>query len=230
MLPLRIETDYQVFRARIMHDVTRIAVPRMAGSRLLRVDAKDDPQLLELAALLGLSSAALLNKRKLRAKLQRFARRLSVEKQSQLSALLGRWVRAPDEHLVEQWVSSQMEAISTQIDLWLARAASSESAPELVAFTGAAQASRARLAASAAVLALNTRLLANVATANGVGEYRWRTAGDDAVRENHAALDGLIQRWAEPPPGGGTKPGDAGHPGEGYGCRCEAEPLVILPS
>lgn len=42
--------------------------------------------------------------------------------------------------------------------------------------------------------------------------YIWRTQGDDKVRASHAANDGKIFAWDNPPP--------TGHPGEDYGCRC----------
>lgn len=47
--------------------------------------------------------------------------------------------------------------------------------------------------------------------------YIWRTQGDDKVRESHAANDGQVFEWDNPP---GT-----GNPGEDYNCRCYAEPL-----
>jgi hypothetical protein len=46
--------------------------------------------------------------------------------------------------------------------------------------------------------------------------YIWRTAGDDKVRSSHAANNGRIFAWDNPPA--------TGHPGEDYGCRCVAEP------
>lgn len=46
--------------------------------------------------------------------------------------------------------------------------------------------------------------------------YIWRTRGDDKVRGSHAANDGHLFAWDNPPP--------TGHPGEEYGCRCWAEP------
>jgi hypothetical protein len=249
VLPLAIERDYKHFRARIMHDVARVAAPRIMGSHAFRTDAKDDPQLLELAALLGISAEALVNKGKLRAKLRRFAKRLSVEKQTQLSALLGRWVREPDEALSEAWVESQLTAVSEQVDAWIARAAVSLGALAItgnlaaaagnqvltpdelqstVAISGAVAATRARAGASSAVLSLNTQLLGNISQANGVGNYRWVTEDDERVRENHFDLHYTIQSWANEPAGGGTKPEDPGHPGSGFGCRCIAEPLVLL--
>lgn len=46
--------------------------------------------------------------------------------------------------------------------------------------------------------------------------YIWRTTGDDKVRATHAANNGKIFTWNNPPA--------TGHPGEDYGCRCVAEP------
>lgn len=50
--------------------------------------------------------------------------------------------------------------------------------------------------------------------------YIWRTRGDDKVRPSHAANNGRVFSWNDPP--------ETGHPGEDYGCPCTAEPL--LPS
>ncbi len=48
--------------------------------------------------------------------------------------------------------------------------------------------------------------------------YIWRTRGDGKVRSSHAANNGRVFAWADPPP--------TGHPGEDYECRCRAEPYV----
>jgi len=48
--------------------------------------------------------------------------------------------------------------------------------------------------------------------------YVWRTKGDDRVRSTHAAREGEVFSWSEPPEGG--------HPGEDYNCRCWAERYV----
>lgn len=230
-LPERIERDYMVFRARIVHDAARIVRPKLLGSHAFRADTEDDPNIEELAAVLGISAAALLDKRKLRKRLRRVAERLSVEKQAQLSALLGRWVRAPDDGIIERWVSEQARAINAALDEWVGRAATATAfgaTEEVVAATAAVAATRARIAASSAVLSLNTELLGTAAAANGLTSYRWVTEDDEVVRDNHAALHYSIQRWDSPPIGGGTKEGDEGHPGSGFGCRCIAEPVGPL--
>ena len=48
----------------------------------------------------------------------------------------------------------------------------------------------------------------------GFKRYRWITAGDNRVRPEHEANDGLLFRWDDPP---GT-----GHPGNAILCRCNA--------
>ncbi len=46
-------------------------------------------------------------------------------------------------------------------------------------------------------------------------QYIWRTVKDGDVRPAHAAREGKIFSWTNPPKGG--------HPGEDYNCRCWAE-------
>lgn len=67
------------------------------------------------------------------------------------------------------------------------------------------------------------------ARAKAVGStgYIWRTAGDGAVRDMHARLDGTVQRWDSPPiceVGKGGTPVRS-HPGCVWNCRCYPEPL-----
>lgn len=55
-------------------------------------------------------------------------------------------------------------------------------------------------------------------TEAGVDEYEWSTSEDERVRSSHAAHDGKIFKWSEPP-------ADTGHPGEDIQCRCVAIPV-----
>ena len=52
----------------------------------------------------------------------------------------------------------------------------------------------------------------------GITGYIWRTVGDGAVRNSHAALDGKRFNWDAPP--------SVGHPGDDYQCRCIADPDI----
>lgn len=52
----------------------------------------------------------------------------------------------------------------------------------------------------------------------GVVEYRWRTSGDERVRQSHSDNNGKIFRWDKPP--------STGHPGDDIQCRCTAEAII----
>ena len=52
--------------------------------------------------------------------------------------------------------------------------------------------------------------------------YTWRTAGDDRVRGTHAALNGRVFSWSNPPA--------HGHPGHELNCRCWPEPYYGDPA
>lgn len=54
--------------------------------------------------------------------------------------------------------------------------------------------------------------------AMGVTRYVWRTANDERVRPEHAAREGEVFEWSDPPEGG--------HPGQDYQCRCVSEPVL----
>lgn len=55
-------------------------------------------------------------------------------------------------------------------------------------------------------------------TSLGIESYRWRTSNDDRVRPTHAANDGKVFQWNDPP-------AETGHPGHDVNCRCTAEPV-----
>ena len=53
-----------------------------------------------------------------------------------------------------------------------------------------------------------------------VERYIWRSRDDSRVRSAHAGYDDHIFFWSNPPEGG--------HPGQGWNCRCTAEPIIDL--
>lgn len=57
-------------------------------------------------------------------------------------------------------------------------------------------------------------------TSLGIDQYIWQTSGDERVREEHAANDGQVFAWNDPPA--------TGHPGEDIQCRCVAIPYFDL--
>lgn len=48
--------------------------------------------------------------------------------------------------------------------------------------------------------------------------YTWRSRDDSWVRASHSEYDDRIFSWSDPPEGG--------HPGQGWNCRCTAEPII----
>lgn len=78
--------------------------------------------------------------------------------------------------------------------------------------------SRARLIANDQTQRLNGRLAEIRQTEAGITHYRWGPTSSDDPRPEHAALEGEIFAWADPPPGG--------HPGELINCKHIAIPVV----
>ena len=54
---------------------------------------------------------------------------------------------------------------------------------------------------------------------SGANSYVWISMDDEKVRPTHAANDGQIFSWDNPPP--------TGHPGHEHNCRCQAAPIQV---
>lgn len=85
--------------------------------------------------------------------------------------------------------------------------------------------SRAELIARDQVLKFNGELTQVRHREAGVDRYEWSTSGDERVRSEHAALDGTIHRWDDPPVVD-QKRNRRHHPGEDFQCRCTAIPVI----
>ena len=59
----------------------------------------------------------------------------------------------------------------------------------------------------------------------GVNQYQWSTSNDERVREDHKDLNGRIFSWDQPPITD-KRTGARNNPGEDFGCRCVALPVV----
>lgn len=59
----------------------------------------------------------------------------------------------------------------------------------------------------------------------GIVEYKWSTSHDKRVRKDHDELDGKIFRF-DSPPVVDLRTARRANPGEDYGCRCVAIPIV----
>ncbi|MES2143761.1 MAG: phage minor head protein [Pseudomonadota bacterium] len=51
-----------------------------------------------------------------------------------------------------------------------------------------------------------------------IESYTWRSRDDSRVRASHSEYDDSVFSWSDPPEGG--------HPGQGWNCRCTAEPII----
>jgi SPP1 gp7 family putative phage head morphogenesis protein len=69
-------------------------------------------------------------------------------------------------------------------------------------------------------VSIKRMLKAETATNHHTPRYMWLTSGDEKVRPSHAANDGKIFYWSDPPP--------TGHPAEDFNCRCVAVPYVDM--
>jgi hypothetical protein len=223
-LPVRMEMEFMLDQRRLMRHLQWFTISNIGKST---EDQRQDTKGLE--QFLQMNAGEILNERKLRIRLRHLATTLSGQKLTELRALLGRAVSAPAPGLLEAWIDSQVLAIQASVQTWLATstakiATSRAAAVPLETMVGELSAmskslaARAEKRASFAVLQLNSQIIEEVARGAGSSHYKWITEGDDRVRDNHVPLDGTIQSWATPPTGGGTREGDIGAPGSGYGC------------
>jgi SPP1 gp7 family putative phage head morphogenesis protein len=77
---------------------------------------------------------------------------------------------------------------------------------------------RAKFVARDQVATLNGQVARMRQERVGIRKYIWQTSEDERVRPSHAALNGEIMSWDDPPP--------FGHPGMDYNCRCVAIPYL----
>lgn len=94
----------------------------------------------------------------------------------------------------------------------------SETLAERLAERGDVSQSRAELIARDQTLTLNGQITKERQTSAGVERYTWSTSLDERVRPEHAALEGQVFDWDNPPA--------VGHPGDDVLCRCVAIPII----
>jgi uncharacterized protein with gpF-like domain len=228
-IPEHLEIEYMLDQRRLLHDLGL-----QAAATAEKLDQRTDSD--ELLAFLNMTAPQILDTAKLRLRLRRLANRMTDEKLQEMTALLGRQVRRPHAAVLEKWITQQVEAVQFTVEQWLLAATEEVTRSRVhgipIAELTAALRFKAKqmgmvseFRASAAVLQLNAQLIEETAKGGGSTHYRWVTQDDGKVRDNHVPLHYTIQSWNKPPPGGGTRPGDNGHPGSGYGCRCLPTPI-----
>lgn len=96
-----------------------------------------------------------------------------------------------------------------------------EELADMLEHVGDVTESRAKLIARDQTSKMNGAFNQARQTSIGIEQYEWQTAGDERVRETHAAHDGVTFDWDSPPE-------DTGNPGEDINCRCVAIPVFDL--
>ena len=62
----------------------------------------------------------------------------------------------------------------------------------------------------------------------GIDLYQWSTSNDQRVRDDHKELNGKIFRFDDPPVSN-KQTGAKNNPGQDFGCRCRALPVILQP-
>lgn len=139
------------------------------------------------------------------------------------------------DDILEKWISDNVDLISTipgeflddmkkiVLDGYLNGKTVSTIAKEIQRTYGTTK-SHALLIAKDQTGKLNAKIAQHQQQSCGVNKYKWRTAGDGRVRDDHKDLNGKIFDW-EHPPVVDRKKGRRAHPGEDYNCRCVAIPV-----
>jgi SPP1 gp7 family putative phage head morphogenesis protein len=88
--------------------------------------------------------------------------------------------------------------------------------------------SNAKLIATDQIQKLNGQLDKVRQVNNGGSRYIWRTRRNQAVRDDHQALDGAILEWGNPPVTvtSGKRAGERNEPGQDINCKCQAEMVI----
>lgn len=141
--------------------------------------------------------------------------RVPLARKPSESALHRRWV-AESVDLIKTVDARYFEGLRKGVLEAVERGRPTSELRQLIQRRGGIARRQAALIARDQIGKLNGQITQLRQTELGVDAYFWTTAGDDRVREEHAARDGQRFRWDRPP--------DDGHPGEPIGCRCVAYP------
>jgi SPP1 gp7 family putative phage head morphogenesis protein len=124
--------------------------------------------------------------------------------------------------LIKSLPTEAGERVATITTEGLASGTRADVLAQAIGETGDVTESRALLIARTESSKATTALTKARAETVGSDGYIWRTSHDGAVRPSHAAMDGKMVQWDEPP----TLDGMTGHAGEFPNCRCYAEPVL----
>lgn len=141
-----------------------------------------------------------------------------------LNALIDEFA-ARNAQLITNVTDQAMFSVSMIVQNGVGGAKRVEDIADEIEATLGVSAGRARVIARDQVGKLYGQINAARQQALGIRKFTWRTVGDEAVRPEHAKLDGDVFRWDDPPDDG--KFGKV-LPGEAIQCRCSGEPVIDL--
>lgn len=104
-----------------------------------------------------------------------------------------------------EYFAKLQEAITSNWEAGLRPESAADSIYKIIGDVGDRAENRAKLIARDQTAKMNSAFTKVRQLSVGINSYTWQTAGDERVREEHAALDGQTFRWGEPP--------DEGNPG-----------------
>lgn len=148
---------------------------------------------------------------------------IGKELQADSNVALGRLLQAEQVTLIK---SLPLEAATRAQKLAYEAAVNGTRAAEIakeIERTEEVTKSRAMLIARTETARANSVITQARSASVGATKYIWRTAEDEAVRESHAEMEGVVVDWDDPPT---LSDGTTTHAGQIYNCRCYPEPII----
>lgn len=237
------------FRADVLAEIDSSNELQLASlQQMLRTDAKDEEDepnwFLTFFGGLGARLLAGLRRRAVRipSTLSRIGQEVSALVKSQTVRVLG---VAPEQisvaHNIEGWVKQNVSLIQGLQEQQLskieqiiegARGRTTKEISDALLRELDITAQRAEFIASDQVLKLNAQITQDAHKQSGVRRYKWISMEDSKVRNMHRdlhqrSLMGETFDYDDPPES--EEDGSSHNPGEGYGCRCQAQPVLDEP-
>lgn len=212
-------------------------LPRLAGqAERDRLDVGEGREIQRIVAEIASSIRGTLTPDRLERLAEQFAKRTEtfqrIQLQKQIRAGLGADIFLADNGLaalIDGFATENAALIKSIPETLLGRVErlttrgvqrampSRELAKSIEAELGIAR-NRARTIARDQIGSLYGQVNAQRQKAIGVDRFIWRTSNDERVREEHAARNGNVYKYSDPPAGE--------LPGEPINCRCYAEPVL----
>jgi SPP1 gp7 family putative phage head morphogenesis protein len=133
-----------------------------------------------------------------------------------LNPLMNNWV-AENTRLIKSIPQQYLGNIEGMVRRAVQSGLSSKELAKQIADTGLVTKNRAKLIAQDQIAKADAAITEYRQRDLGIDSYIWQTAEDSRVRPEHAAMNGKVIRWDQPP--------SIGHAGTPVRCRCRAKPV-----